>query len=71
MKVRLAKDWSFHKAGDVADVYEPMAKNWIASGIAEPISPEPERRDLPVERADEPVDDQVERAVRKHTARRR
>ena len=70
MKVRLAKDWSFHKAGDVADVYEPMAKNWIASGIAEPFS-EPERRDLPVERADEPASEEAERAIRKHTTRRR
>lgn len=69
MKVRLLKDWSFHKAGDVVNVFEPTAKNWLATGIADPVI-ESERRDLPVERADEPQDG-VERAVRKPNARRR
>lgn len=35
MKVRMLKDWSFHKKGDTASVYEPTALNWINTGIAE------------------------------------
>lgn len=49
MKVRLLKDWSYHKAGDVAEVFDPTAKSWISSGIAE--------------RADEPRSVVVERAT--------
>lgn len=69
MKVRLKKDWNWYKAGDVADVFDPLAKNWIQSGIAEPI---PEDRSIETERAvaDE---DGVERAVvteRRRPARR-
>lgn len=32
----MLKDWSWHKAGDMPEVFEPTAKNWIATGIAEP-----------------------------------
>jgi ribosomal protein L9 len=68
MKVRLLKDWNFHKTGDVVDVFEPIARNWLATGIAE--SP-PERRDLEVERAESPVFESAERAVRRHPGKRR
>ena len=34
MKVRLLKDWSFHKEGEIAEVFEPTARNWILNGIA-------------------------------------
>jgi hypothetical protein len=70
MKVQLKKDWNFHKAGDVVDVFEPTGKNWIASGIADPVI-EVERRDIEVEAADSPLPEQAERAVRRHQARRR
>jgi hypothetical protein len=71
MKVRLLKDWNFHKAGDVVDVFEPTGKNWIATGIADPFAVEAERRDVVVETTDDPAPQHVERAVRKHSARRR
>ena len=70
MKVRMIKDWSFHKAGDIVDVFEPTAKNWLATGIADPAI-EHERRDLPVETADAPQDAKIERAVRRHQQARR
>lgn len=47
MTVRMLKDWSFHKRGQLATVYEPTAKNWVNTGIAELV----ESRDLPVEAA--------------------
>ena len=37
MKVRMLKDWSFYRKGVVANVYEPTAKNWLNTGIAEPV----------------------------------
>ena len=59
MRVRMLKDWSFHKAGDVVEVFEPTGKNWITTGIAE----EPkDSRSLPVEEATEETAG-VERAV--------
>jgi ribosomal protein L9 len=68
MKVRLLKDWNFHKHGDVVDVFEPIARNWLATGIAEAA---PEKRDLIVERAEAPVFETAERAVRRHPHKRR
>lgn len=59
MKVRLLQNWNWYKAGDVADVWEPLAKNWIQSGVAEAHS---ESRQLEVEMAVE-ASGQVERAV--------
>jgi hypothetical protein len=43
----MLKDWSFHKRGQLATVYEPTAMNWIQTGIAEQI----ERRSAAVESA--------------------
>lgn len=59
MKVRLLKDWSYRKAGDVVEVFEPTGQNWILNGIAEPHS---ESRAVAVEEAVE-EQDAVERAV--------
>jgi hypothetical protein len=71
MKVRLLQNWNWYKAGDVADVFEPLAKNWIHSGLAETVE---EARAVVVERAVED-EDRVERAVvterrKQHPARK-
>lgn len=58
MKVRLLKDWSWHKSGDVADVFEPLGRNWINSGIAEAFT---EPKAVPAERA--VVDGEAETAM--------
>ena len=67
MKVRLLKDWSFHKAGEVAEVFEPTARNWIQSGIAEEFV---DRRSLPVEQAVDQLQDTSEKAVRRPAHRK-
>jgi|LakMenEpi03Aug12_release.lakeMendotaPanAssembly.Ray.scaffolds.fasta_scaffold272818_3 hypothetical protein len=59
MKVRLLKDWNFYKVGQVADVFDPLARNWIQSGLAEEAV---EARAVVVERA-EAFNDGIERAV--------
>jgi hypothetical protein len=65
MKVRLLKDWSFHKKGDTVEVFEPTGLNWLLNGIAE----EPvEARSLDVEEA---VSRQPEAAERAMQGRRR
>ncbi len=65
MKVRLLKDWSFHKKGDTVEVFEPMGRNWIFTGIAEEPS---EARSLDVE---DTVSRQPETAERAVMGRRR
>lgn len=67
IKVRLLKDWNFQKAGDVVDVFEPTAKNWIATGIAEDFL---ESRAIPAETATARPDEKLERAVRSPARRR-
>lgn len=62
MKVRLLKDWSFHKTGEIAEVFEPTARNWINSGIAENVV---DVRSLPVEQTIDAKQDLSEKAVRK------
>ena len=62
MKVRLTKDWSFYKAGDVADVFEPTAENWIHNGIAEAIV---DSRSIPVDATVDTHQSSAEKAVRK------
>lgn len=63
MKVRLLKDWSFHKSGDIVDVFDPTARSWIASQIAEEFI---DKRSLePVEQAVARPSGEVERAVRR------
>lgn len=68
MKVQLLKDWNFNKRGDVVDVFEPIARNWLATGIAEAA---PEKRDMVVERAESLVMESAERAARRHPHKRR
>lgn len=48
MKVRMLKDWSWHKSGDLVDVFDPTGRNWILTGIAEDAS---NPREAPAERA--------------------
>lgn len=48
MKVRLLRDWSYRKTGDVVEVFEPTGQNWILNGIAEAHS---EARSVPIEEA--------------------
>lgn len=57
MKIRLLKEWNFYKAGQVTDVFDPLAKSLIQEGIAEI-----ESRAVVVERAEESPEG-VERAV--------
>lgn len=47
MKVRLLRNWNYHKIGDVVDIFEPTARNWVNNGIAEV----PESRQEVVEQA--------------------
>ena len=60
MKVRLLKDWSYHKRGEVAEVFEPTARNWLLNGIAEECG---ESRSIDIEQAVEQPAGAVERAV--------
>lgn len=59
MKIQMTKDWSWYKAGQVVDIYDPLAKNWLHEGVAVPAT---EERSIDVERADA-VEGRVERAV--------
>jgi hypothetical protein len=58
MKVRMLKDWSWYREGDVADVFDPLGEDWIRAGIAEPsVAPKAERATIDhatAERAVEP-----------------
>lgn len=63
----MAKDWSFYKAGDITEVFEPTAINWIQSGIAEAYV---DKRSVPVERTVDPQHEDCEKAIRKPSARK-
>jgi len=67
MKVRLLKDWSFYKSGEVAEVFEPTARNWIQSEIAEEFV---DRRSFPVEQMVDQTQGLSEKAVRKPSHRK-
>jgi hypothetical protein len=60
MRVRLLRDWSYHKQGEVAEVFEPTARNWLINGIAEAFA---ESRSIDIEQAVEQPVEAVERAV--------
>lgn len=49
MKIRMLKDWQWHKAGDVIEMWEGVAKQWILDGIAARVTEE--SRSVQVERA--------------------
>lgn len=68
MKIRLIKDWSFHKAGEIADIFEPTARNWIQSGIAEEAV---DSRSIAVNTTDDTNHASSEKAVRKHVPSRK
>lgn len=69
MKVRLLKDWSWHKAGDTAEVFDPTARNWIATGIAEPAK---DARSAPADRAvvEDGLAENAAVAFKRNTARK-
>ena len=48
-KIRMLKDWQWHKAGDVVDIFDATAKAWISDGIA--VKVEEESRSVQVEQA--------------------
>lgn len=60
MKVRLLKNWNYRKAGDVVDVFDPTARNWVFNGIAEEVS---ERQQAEVVEQAVASHDTAERAV--------
>lgn len=68
MKVRLIKDWSFHKSGDIAEVFEPTAMNWIQNGIAEPLA---DSRSVQVDTTVDAHQASSEKAVRRPTPSRK
>jgi hypothetical protein len=35
MKIRMLADWSWHKKGEVVDIFDPTARGWISDGLAE------------------------------------
>jgi hypothetical protein len=49
MKIKLLKDWQWHREGDVVEVWEAVAKAWISDGIAKPVTEE--SRSIRVEQA--------------------
>lgn len=67
MKIRLIKDWSFHKSGEIAEVFEPTARNWISSGIAVEVI---DSRSLPVDQAVDSQQVSSEKAIRKTLPRK-
>lgn len=48
MKIRMLRDWGWHKQGDVVDIFDVTAKAWISDGIAAPAE---ESRSIKVEQA--------------------
>jgi hypothetical protein len=68
MQMRMLRDWSYHKQGDVVEVWEPTAQNWMLNGIAEPAPAVavPEPAPEPVVEAAEAIEpEDVERADRR------
>jgi hypothetical protein len=35
MKIRMLKDWGWNKAGEVVEVFDTLAQDWILNGVAE------------------------------------
>ena len=35
VKVRLLKDWQWNRAGQVIEVFPPVARQWVFDGVAE------------------------------------
>jgi hypothetical protein len=49
MIIKMLKDWGWHKEGDVVDIFDATAKNWVYEGIAKPVVEE--SRSIKVEQA--------------------
>jgi hypothetical protein len=60
MKIKMLKDWQWHKQGDVVDIFDATAKAWVSDGIAAKVPDE--ARSIEVEQATM----QVERRKVKH-----
>ena len=50
MKVRMLKDWGWYQKGQIAELFDPVAVEYIKNGFAEEIA---EPRSVVVERADQ------------------
>ena len=35
MKIRMLADWSWHKKGEIVEIFDPTARSWISDGLAE------------------------------------
>ena len=60
MKIKMLKDWQWHKQGDVVDIFDATAKARVSDGIAVKVTDE--ARSIEVEQATM----QVERRKVKH-----
>jgi hypothetical protein len=60
MRIKLLKDWQWHKQGDVVEIFDATAKAWVSDGIA--VKVPDEARSIEVEQATM----QVERRKVKH-----
>ena len=49
MKIKMLADWSWHKQGEVVDIFDPTARGWISDGLAELVTEE--SRSVVVEQA--------------------
>jgi hypothetical protein len=50
MRVKMLRDWGWYQKGQIAELFEPVAMEYIKEGFAEATS---EARSVPVERAEE------------------
>lgn len=69
--VRMKRDWQYYKAGDVVEVFAPVASRWVFEGIAENVTEaEPPEVAAPVDVEDARHDEtgEVEAAVDSSTA---
>ena len=47
--IKMLKDWQWHKEGDIVEIFDATAKNWVNEGIAKPVTEE--SRSIKVEQA--------------------
>jgi hypothetical protein len=50
MKVRMLRNWGWYQQGEVAELFDPVAEEYIKNGFAERLG---EKRSVEVERAEE------------------
>jgi hypothetical protein len=68
-KVKMLKDWGWNKAGDVVEIFSPMARQWVFDGIAEYVKAD--RSDQPVVEAAVAPTASVENATEQNRGKRR